>query len=100
MQRLGVVQRQRRQRTPLAEHEWWLSDLQRLVGVPKSTLHAWRQREWLQARWHTPTKRWVVWADMAELERIKQLHALPAGYYSRQQWRDADGYQAPTAPVG
>jgi DNA invertase Pin-like site-specific DNA recombinase len=99
MQRLGVVQRRRRRRPLLAEHEWWLSDLQRLVGVPKSTLHTWRQRGWLQARWHTPTKRWVIWADTVELERLKQRHALPAGYYSRQQWRDADAQQSPTSPV-
>jgi hypothetical protein len=99
MQRLGVVQRRRRRRPQLAEHEWWLSDLQRLVGVPKSTLHAWRQRGWLQARWHSPTQRWVVWADTAELERLKQRHALPAGYYSRQQWRDTDTHQSPTSLV-
>jgi hypothetical protein len=95
MQRLGVVPRRRHRRPPLTEHEWWLSDLQRLVGIPKSTLHAWRQRGWLQARWHTPTQRWVVWADTAELERLKQRHALPAGYYSRQQWRHADTHPAP-----
>jgi DNA invertase Pin-like site-specific DNA recombinase len=95
MQRLGVLQRRTRRRTPLGEHEWWLSEVQCLVGIPKSTLHAWRQHGWLQTRWDTPTKRWIVWADTAELERLKQQHALPVGYYSRQRWRDADPDQAP-----
>jgi hypothetical protein len=95
MQRLGVVQRRTRRRPPLGEHEWWLSAVQRLVGIPKSTLHAWRQHGWLQTRWDTPTKRWIVWADTAELERLKQQHALPVGYHSRQRWRDADPDQSP-----
>ena len=32
MRRLGVHQPRRRRRLPLSEHEWWLSDLERVFG--------------------------------------------------------------------
>jgi DNA invertase Pin-like site-specific DNA recombinase len=88
MQRLGVHKPRTRRRATLAVHEWWVSDLARTVGIPKTTLHPWRKRGWLQARWHAQTQRWMVWADGAELERLKQRHALPPGYYSRRLWLD------------
>ena len=88
MQRLGVQQPRARRRAALAEHEWWMSDLERTVGIPNTTLHTWRKRGWLQARWHAQTQRWRVWADRAELERLQQRHVLPAGSYSRRLWLD------------
>ena len=89
MRRLAAHQPRRRHRPPLNEHEWWLSDLERELGRSNSTLHQWHQRGWLQARWHDQSKRWVARADEAELQRLKQRCALPAGYESRQRWLDA-----------
>jgi hypothetical protein len=89
MRRLGVHQPRRHRRPPLQEHEWWLSDLERELGKSNSTLHQWRKRGWLHARWHDQSKRWVAWADAAELQRLKQRSALPAGEVSRQMWLDA-----------
>jgi DNA invertase Pin-like site-specific DNA recombinase len=89
MRRLGVHQPRRRPRPLLSEHEWWLSDLKRVLGVANSTLHRWRKCGWLQARWHPQCKRWVAWVDEAELERLKQRCALPAGAESRKMWLDA-----------
>jgi len=86
MQRLGVHQPRTRRRATLAVHEWWVSDLARILGIPKTTLHTWRKRGWLQARWHAPTQRWIVRADATELGRLKERHALPPGYYSRRLW--------------
>jgi hypothetical protein len=31
-------------------------------------------------------RRWVVWADEAELERLRQLHELPRGYHTHMKW--------------
>jgi Recombinase zinc beta ribbon domain len=93
MRRLGVYQAHRRRRPPLNEHEWWLSDLERELGRSNSTLHQWRKRGWLQVRWHEQSKRWVAWADAAELQRLKQRCALPAGYESRKMWLDAQPSQ-------
>jgi DNA invertase Pin-like site-specific DNA recombinase len=89
MRRLGVHQPRRRRRLPLSEHEWWLSDLERVLGVANSTLHRWRKCGWLQARWHPQCKRWVAWVDEAELERLKQRCALPASAENRKMWIDA-----------
>jgi hypothetical protein len=89
MRRLEVHRSRRHRRPALHVHEWWLADLEGEVGVVNSTLHQWRKRGWLQARWHAQSKRWVVWADGAELERLKQRRALPAGYESRKRWLDA-----------
>jgi hypothetical protein len=91
MRRFGVHHPRRRHRPPLGEHEWWLSDLERVLGVANSTLHQWRKRGQLQARWHDQSQRWVAWADAAELQRLKQRRALPAGEASRHMWRDAQG---------
>ena len=66
-----------------------LSDLERVLGVANSTLHRWRKCGWLQARWHPQCKRWVAWVDEAELERLKQRCALPAGAENRKMWIDA-----------
>jgi DNA invertase Pin-like site-specific DNA recombinase len=88
MRRLGVHQPRRHRRLPLQAHEWWLSDLERELGKSNSTLHQWRKRGWLQARWHDQSKRWIAWADAAELQRLKQRSALPAGEVSRQMWLD------------
>jgi hypothetical protein len=89
MRRLGVHHPRRRHRPPLRDHEWWLSDLEQALGVANSTLHQWRKRGQLQARWHEQSQRWVAWADEAELQRLKQRGALPSGEASRHMWLDA-----------
>jgi hypothetical protein len=98
MRRLGVHQPRRRQHPPLHEHEWWLSDLERELGRSNSTLHQWRKRGWLQARWHEQSKRWVAWADAIELARLKQWCARPAGYESRNLWLEAQRSQPTASP--
>jgi hypothetical protein len=98
MRRLGVHQPRRHRRPPLQEHEWWLSDLEREVGKSNSTLHQWRKRGWLHARWHAHSKRWVAWADEAELQRLKERGALPAGEVNRQMWLDAQRAQRTVVP--
>jgi DNA invertase Pin-like site-specific DNA recombinase len=98
MRRLEVRSPHGRRRPPLSEHEWWLSDLARVLGVSNSTLHRWRQCGWLDTRWHPHSKRWVAWADEAELQRLKQRSALPAGAASRHMWLDAQRSQPMVSP--
>jgi DNA invertase Pin-like site-specific DNA recombinase len=87
MRRLDLGKRRRPwSREGLSEHEWWLADLVRTLKIPDTTLHAWRQRGWVKARRDEATGRWIIWADGAEMERLKERHALPAGYYSRKLW--------------
>jgi hypothetical protein len=88
MRRLEVHHPRGRRRPSLKDHEWWLADLERALGVANSTLHRWRKCGRLEARWHPESKRWVARVDEAELERLKHQCALPAGHENRQMWLD------------
>ena len=73
----------------LGEHEWWLAKLARQIRVPEPTLYAWVRRGWARAAsvaQDHPKRRWVVWADEAELERLRRLGELPTGYHTRRKW--------------
>jgi len=99
MQRLGGHPPRTRRRATRAVHEWWVSALARTGGLPKTTLHPWRKRGWLQARWHAPTRRWSVRAEATELERLKERRALPPGDYRRRVWLDpASAHPTATLP--
>ena len=69
----------------LGAHEWWLADLARVVGMPKATLYNWIGRGWVESR-KSGRGRWIVRADPAETERLRELHDRPDGYYARQKW--------------
>jgi DNA invertase Pin-like site-specific DNA recombinase len=88
MRRLAVHHPRRRRRPPLHAHEWWLSDLERALGVANATLHRWRKCGQLEARWHPESKRWVARVDEAEFKRLKHQCALPAGHANRTIWLD------------
>ena len=88
MRRLGL----RTRRTPttresLTDHEWWLPDLAAELGMPTPTLYAWVKRGWVNAwqRSERP-KHWIIWADKAELERLKRHRQYPTGEILRQRW--------------
>jgi hypothetical protein len=58
---------------PLDENEWWLSELATEVGMPKVTLYGWIRRGWVRARQQRERpRRWIVWADEKEVERLHQ----------------------------
>jgi hypothetical protein len=58
-----------------------------MIGMPNITLYNWVRRGWVKARQHEqPPRRWIVWADEAEIERLRQRHQQPAGYATRQYW--------------
>jgi hypothetical protein len=59
------------------------------LGRSNSTLHLWRKRGWLQARWHELEKCWVVWADEAELNGLKARGALSPGEVTHNTWLEA-----------
>jgi DNA invertase Pin-like site-specific DNA recombinase len=87
--RLGVYEKRSRSRTcaGLGEHEWWLPTLAQAIGMPVMTLYLWAYRGWVRAhRQMQPPRRWSVWADEKEVERLRERHRRPAGYYTRQRW--------------
>ncbi|TBR56859.1 recombinase family protein [Westiellopsis prolifica IICB1] len=73
----------------LKEAEWWLPDLARTIGMPNITLYNWVKRGWVKARQQEqPPRHWIIWADAAEVERLRQRRLLPLGYATRQKWLD------------
>jgi hypothetical protein len=68
---------------PRGEGEWWLSDLCRELAMPQPTVHCWVRRGWIRGR-KLPGAggRWVVWADAADLDRLRRLRA------HRRSWPD------------
>lgn len=77
----------------LGEHEWWLANLARQIRVPQPTLYAWVRRGWARARQlqDHPKRRWAVWADEVELERLRRVGELPTGYHTRGKWIEPEG---------
>jgi Recombinase/Recombinase zinc beta ribbon domain len=69
-------------RSALGPDEWFVVDLARKVGMPKNTLHAWRQRGWVSFRRPPgPRTPCVCWADPEELDRLRRLARAPKGWW-------------------
>ncbi len=82
----------------LGPEEWWVAALAQRVGMPLATLQGWIRRGWVRAHQQEhPPRRWIVWADEAEVERLRERHRRPAGYYTRRLWTDE---ASPPADVG
>jgi hypothetical protein len=87
--RLGLRGYRRRgsSRAGLGPDEWWRSELTQTLGIPVGTLGHWIQRGWVRARQEPHgLRRWIVWADAAELERLRELHQRPVDDTIRQRW--------------
>jgi hypothetical protein len=68
-------------------HEWGLTDLAHAIGMPPVTLFTWIRRGWVTGRQQADSpRRWILWADEAELERLRERHRRPTSYYTRRQW--------------
>ncbi|MDP9373946.1 MAG: recombinase family protein [Chloroflexota bacterium] len=87
-------------RDGLGPEEWWVAELAQRVGMPLATLQGWIRRGWVRARQqeHAP-HRWIVWADEAEVARLRQRHQRPAGYHTRRLWVDEVSDCADSDPV-
>jgi DNA invertase Pin-like site-specific DNA recombinase len=71
----------------LGPGQWWLAALAREIGMPVATLFGWLRRGWVTGRQDTrPPYRWIITAGPAEVERLRALHQLPAGYHNRRRW--------------
>ncbi len=59
----------------LAKPRWRSTELAQELGIQPSTLTGWRHREWVQAT--QVGRRWIYWANDAELIRLKKIAAHP-----------------------
>jgi DNA invertase Pin-like site-specific DNA recombinase len=64
--------------------EWWLPALAAGLGVKPIVVHRWRWSGWLHARQlRGDNGRWIVRADAAEVERLRQLRAFEIEHHGR-----------------
>jgi hypothetical protein len=83
-----------RGREALSPQEWWAADLAERLGLSRSSMHRWIQLGWVQARREDGRlRRWIVWADEAELARLAQLQQRCVAEEARRHWT-----QTPAGP--
>jgi hypothetical protein len=95
---LTGIRPQARSRTELSPDEWWSADLARALGLPKGSLQHWIRRGWVRARQEpTGLRRWIVWADAAEQDGLRQLQQRSVADGIRQRWLQRE--EAPHGPA-
>jgi len=103
MHRLGLCDRRSRSkdRTGLAQHEWWLPELAVKLSIPEVTLYNWIRRGWIKARQQDRApRRWIVWADDEEIRKLCERHRRPPGFYTRRRWvQESDRLDTTTSTV-
>lgn len=73
--RRGLMGQERSHQELLGQHEWWLADLARHLQTTSGKLTDWARRGWINSR-RTPIQHyWILWADNAEIERLRQMLA-------------------------
>jgi hypothetical protein len=76
MHRLGIghVNRQYKPAPPLPDNEWYVANLAFRLNMARCTLQRWAVDGWVKAYRNTDRfKRWVIYADSVELQRLEQL---------------------------
>ncbi|MBI4331234.1 MAG: recombinase family protein [Chloroflexi bacterium] len=89
---LGIGKSRNRmpRREGLAPDEWMRSDLAQILGIPQSSLYNWVQQGWVRARREERSPyRWVIWADNAEIQRLRALRQRSLGDEARRRWTGA-----------
>jgi DNA invertase Pin-like site-specific DNA recombinase len=71
-------------RTSLGPDEWRPGGLARHLDIPRDTVNKWRVKAWLHAR-RDEDGYWVLWADAAEIARLRKLHALPRTWANKSR---------------
>jgi hypothetical protein len=80
----------------LGPDEWWAADLAHTLGVARSVLHTWIQRGLVRARQEAQgMHRWIVQADVAEVERLRQYHQRDIASETRRRWTAPHQMAAP-----
>ena len=71
----------------LGQDEWWPADFAHMLGMTRSLLHTWIQRGLMQARQEGQgMHRWIVQADAATVERLRQYRQRDIASETRRRW--------------
>jgi len=85
--------RKRPESAALSEQEWWLPDLADELQMPRSSLAHWHRIGWVHGRKLPGLRgRLVLWADEAEVNRLKELRQ------TRRRWSDCPYPRELTTP--
>lgn len=59
--------------------EWRMDELAYALQMPEQTLYSWMRKGRVRARLqqHGPRSFWLIWADDAEIERLRALRKQP-----------------------
>lgn len=72
---------------PEREGDWWtLQGLALTLGMPTVTLYSWLRRGEVRAERRVAERRWRVWADEAEVARLRAEYARPAAERVHDMW--------------
>ena len=104
--RLGLrVRHPRGTRTALTDlglDHWSIAEIAVMLEMPTATVYNWIYRGWITAR-HAPDgarNYWIIEADAAELQRLRERRARPPGYYTRARWTGPSQDATPSKPGG
>lgn len=89
LRRLGVrtVQSRCVPEPHLGPHEWTLAGLAREIGMPEVTLYHWLYRGEITARREEERpRRWILWADEAEVMHLRQRHHRSPAEEGYHRW--------------
>lgn len=81
----------------LQPHEWELRDLAQELAMPPVTLYNWLCRGWATGRREeTAPYRWILWADHAERDRLRQHRHRSLSDEARDRWTHRTPLQTTT----
>ncbi|HTU21969.1 MAG TPA: recombinase family protein [Gemmataceae bacterium] len=82
---LGLFRRQRYgSRNGLDSDEYRPMELARRLGISRDAIKRWRRAGWLNVR-QDEDGHHVIWADAAELSRLRELYALPRTWANKKR---------------
>jgi DNA invertase Pin-like site-specific DNA recombinase len=74
----------------LGPDEWTVPGLAAALRMPTATVYNWIYRGWITARHHPEGRYWVITANAAELDRLRERRSRPPGFYTRARWTGTD----------
>jgi hypothetical protein len=90
LNRHNITARQRRARPPalsgLGPGQWPVTALAAALNMPTATVYNWIYRGWVIARPSSDDRHWIITADAAEMQRLRQRRDRPPGFYTRARW--------------
>ena len=76
-------------RRPPRAGDWWTLDgLAQALEMPIVTLYAWLRRDIVKGEQLERGGTWRIWADEAEVQRLRDLRAEPVGARCHRRWID------------